>query len=213
MARPWVVVGCGGHGREVADVLKINGENILGFLDDNPDRIATTVGELPVLGDLNWLNQAPAPISIGLGIGGSRSRKQMVERICALPFDFDFDFPPIIHPSAILGSRVFIGEGTLIQAGCIMTCDIKVGRFVLLNIGVGLSHDVRIHDFASLAPKCQFTGATTSGALTEVGTGTLVIPQRVIGEGAITGAGAVIVRNIPDGVTAVGVPAIPRNQH
>lgn len=207
MTRPWVVVGCGGHGREVADVLRTCGAKVLGFLDDAPSRAATTVGDLPVLGNLSWLEQTGAPISVGLGIGSSSSRKAVMERIRQL--SCDVEFPKIIHPSAILGARVEVGEGTLIQAGCLLTCDITIGRFVVLNIGVGLSHDVQVADFATIGPRSHFTGATTCGACAEVGAGTLVIPGRTIGEAAITGAGAVVVRDIPPRAKAVGVPAIP----
>jgi len=207
MTRSWVVVGCGGHGREVADVLRTCGAKVLGFLDDAPARAATAVGDLPVLGNLSWLEQAGAPISVGLGIGSSSIRKAVVERIRQM--SCDVKFPTIIHPSAILGARVEIGEGTLIQAGCLLTCDITIGRFVVLNIGVGLSHDVQVADFATIGPRSHFTGATSCGASAEVGAGTLVIPGRSIGEAAITGAGAVVVRDILQRTKAVGVPAIP----
>lgn len=205
MTRPWLIIGCGGHGREVADVLKAKGEKLLGFLDDNPSLTGTHIGDLLVLGGLDWITGKNEQISIGLGIGDGKTRKKIVDKIKTL--NKNINFPPIIHPTAIIGSRVKIGEGTLIQAGCILTCDIKIGAFALLNTGVGISHDVKIDDFASLAPKCQFTGATTCGAFAEIGTGTLVIPRRNIGENATLGAGAVVIRDIPAGSTAVGVPA------
>lgn len=208
MTRPWLIVGCGGHGREVADVLKARGERLLGFLDDNSDLKGTYIGGHVVLGGLDWLISTNIHASIGLGIGNGKTRKQIVDKIKNLTNTVDF--PTIIHPNTSIGSRVEIGEGTLIQAGCTLTCDIKIGAFVLLNTGVGLSHDVKIGDFASIAPKCQFTGATTCGAYAEIGTGTLVIPKCNIGENATLGAGAVVIRDIPAGMTAVGVPAQPK---
>lgn len=208
MTRPWVVVGCGGHGREVADILQTCGNRPIGFLDDDPSWAGTIVGGLPVLGSLAWLQQAREPLSVALGIGSSLSRKSVLERIWQLTCTVDF--PPILHPSALIGSRVAIGEGTLIQAGCTLTCDITIGRFVVLNIGVGLSHDVIVHDFATIGPRSQFTGATSCGACAEVGAGTVVIPGCSIGDKAVTGAGAVVIRDVPQATTAVGVPALPR---
>lgn len=207
MTRPWVVVGCGGHGREVADVLRAWGRQVIGFLDDDPAREGARVGGLPVLGSLDWLLKAGEPLSVAVGIGSSLARRSVYERILLL--NPAIDFPPIIHPSALLGSRIAIGEGALVQAGCTLTCDISIGRFVVLNIGVGISHDVRVADFATIGPRSQFTGATACGVCAEVGAGTIVIPGRSIGDGATTGAGAVIIRDVQPSSTVVGVPARP----
>ena len=209
MSRHWVVVGCGGHGREVADILIFLGENILGFLDDDPTLIGSAVGGIPVLGGLEWLKHTQAPISIGLGIGAGLIRKQIVQHIKSL--DRDIDFPPIIHPRATLGSRINIGEGTLIQAGCILTCDITVGAFAVLNLSVTLSHDVMVGDYATIAPGTHLTGGVICGTETELGAGTLAIPRCSIGSGAITGAGAVVIHSITPGDKVVGVPASSLN--
>jgi len=207
MAKPWVVIGCGGHGREVVDVLAACGHQVVGFLDDNPSLAGTTVGALPILGGLEWLGNARESYSVALGIGSSQARKAVQARILGLRRSVDF--PPIVHPHAVIGSRVTIGEGTLVQAGCILTCDIHIGRFVVLNICVGLSHDVRIDDFATIGPKSQFTGASACGALAEVGASTVVIPRCSIGEKSVTGAGSVVIRHVAPGNTVAGVPAVP----
>lgn len=48
---------------------------------------------------------------------------------------------------------------------------------------------------------------TTIGAGAKIGSDTMLVAPVAIGAGAITGAGAVVTRDVPDGATAVGVPA------
>ncbi|MBL0210412.1 MAG: acetyltransferase [Holophagaceae bacterium] len=214
MARNWVVVGCGGHGREVADVLRQVLRNtdgrLLGFLDEDPKNTGTDLAGWPVLGDLSWLRHPPEPLSIALGIGSSRMRKDVVGRIKAM--GLAHDFPPIIHPDARIGARVSLGEGALVQAGCILTCDIQVGAFVILNIGASLSHDVTVGDFATLAPGSRMAGAVAVGELAEVGMNTSVIQNVRLGAACTTGAGTVVIRDVPQETTVVGVPARPVGQ-
>jgi serine acetyltransferase len=45
------------------------------------------------------------------------------------------------------------------------------------------------------------------GECTFIGTGASIINQITIGDNTVIGAGAVVIRDIPSDVTAVGVPA------
>ena len=50
MMRPVLIIGAGGHGKVVADVLQTMGRSIKGFLDDDPAKAGTSVLGIPVLG-------------------------------------------------------------------------------------------------------------------------------------------------------------------
>jgi sugar O-acyltransferase (sialic acid O-acetyltransferase NeuD family) len=215
MKADWVVIGCGGHGREVAALIQnfllTPGEQLLGFLDDNITLQGKTLAGLPVLGPVGWISQVGRPMKVAMGLGVSKARNSAVQRI--KNFGVDIQFPVLIHPTALIGPRVAIGDGVLIQAGCILTCDIEVGPFAVLNVGVSLSHDSKVGPFATLAPGSRLAGGATVGFCTEVGMGTHIIQNHHVGDRTQTGALAAVVRDLPDDITAVGVPARSLHKH
>jgi sugar O-acyltransferase (sialic acid O-acetyltransferase NeuD family) len=207
--RPLVIVGAGGLGREVLVLLRQLNEaganwDMRGFYDDQPPTEPTVAG-LPYLGTIEALNQVAEPLAVAVAVGSSASRATVVGRLTSA----QLSFPVLVHPGVRLAAyqRLALGAGCLIQQGCILTCDITLGRFVLLNLGCTVGHDAVLEDFCSLMPHVNIGGGAQLGAGTYLGTNATVIQAVRVGAGATVGAGAVVVRDLPAGVTAVGVPA------
>jgi sugar O-acyltransferase (sialic acid O-acetyltransferase NeuD family) len=207
--RPLVIFGAGGLGREVLVLLRQLNEaganwDVRGFYDDQPPA-APTVAGLPYLGSSTDLNATTEPLAVVVAVGGSRSRAAVVARLTS----GHLSFPALVHPAVALApyQRIGLGEGCLVQQGCILTCDITLGRFVLLNLGCTVGHDAVLEDFCSLMPHVNIGGGAHLGAGTYLGTNATVIHAVRVGAGATIGAGAVVVRELAAGVTAVGVPA------
>jgi sugar O-acyltransferase (sialic acid O-acetyltransferase NeuD family) len=207
--RPLIIVGAGGLGREVLVLLRQLNEaganwDMRGFYDDQPPTEPTVAG-LPYLGTIEALNQVAEPLAVAVAVGSSASRATVVGRLTSA----QLSFPVLVHPGVRLAAyqRLALGAGCLIQQGCILTCDITLGRFVLLNLGCTVGHDAVLEDFCSLMPHVNIGGGAQLGAGTYLGTNATVIQAVRVGAGATVGAGAVVVRDLPAGVTAVGVPA------
>ena len=207
--RPLVIFGAGGLGREVLVLLRQLNEasanwDVRGFYDDQPPA-APVIAGLPYLGSSADLNAVSEPLAVAVAVGSSRSRAAVVARLTS----GQLSFPALVHPGAALAAyqRISLGEGCIIQQGCILTCDIVLGRFVLLNLGCTLGHDAVLEDFCSLMPHVNIGGGAHLSAGTYLGTNATVIHTVRVGAGATIGAGAVVVRDLPAGVTAVGVPA------
>ncbi|MBP2017892.1 sugar O-acyltransferase (sialic acid O-acetyltransferase NeuD family) [Symbiobacterium terraclitae] len=203
-----VIFGAGGHARElhqlVEDVNRCEPTwNFLGFLDGNPALHGTHVHGFPVLGDLGWLQGRPE-VALVIGVGNPGARKRIAEEASAMGHR---DFATLIHPSAQVGTRVSVGAGTVICAGVVVTTDVQIGRFVILNVGSTVSHDSVLEDYATLAPGTHIPGSVRVCEGADLGTAMTVLPGRTIGPWAVVGAGAVVTEDVPAAVTVAGVPA------
>ncbi len=201
------IVGAGGLGKETAVLIdQINAHtktwNIVGFFDDGIEK-GSNVLSIPVLGGILELNQFSKPLNIIIAIGNPVVKAQLAERI----INSFLIFPILIHPTALIGRQVTIGEGTIITAGCVLTVDIQVGKHVLLNLNTTVGHDVILDDYTSVMPGAHLSGSVKVGKAVFIGTGVSVLQHIQLGDKAIIGAGAVVTKSIPQAQTVVGVPA------
>ena len=207
--RPLVIVGAGGLGREVLMLVRqINDVelrwNVLGFYDDQRPA-AERVHELPWLGTIADLNAQSESVYAAVAIGNSHQRAEVVERLSSP----HVHFATLVHPSVVVRpyQNVQFGPGCIICQACIFTCDIRLGRHVLLNLGCTVGHDAVLEDFCSLMPHANVGGEAHLETAVYLGTNASVINRVRVGARTIVGAGAVAVRDLPAACTAVGVPA------
>ncbi len=179
--------------------------SIQGFYDDVRPPAGTALHSLPYLGTAADLNAATTPLHVAVAVGSSRGRGAVVARLTS-PL---LSFPTLIHPNVACApyQQLRIGAGCIISQGCILTCDITLGRHVLLNLGCTVGHDAVLDDFCSLMPHANVGGAAHLAAGVYLGTNATVLNQIRVGAGTTVGAGAVAVRDLPANCTAVGVPA------
>lgn len=203
-----VIYGAGGFGREVAQLLTDLNEreptwSVLGYISDDATIHGSTIGDLPVLGGSDWVRARTQPLSIAFGVGSPALKRRLVERV-RTPH---LSFPTLLHPTVTMGKRVSLGEGTIVCAGSVITVDIQLGAFSTVNLCCTIGHDAVLGEYTTMAPSVNVSGNVTVGDGTDLGTGSKVIQGVAIGEWSIVGAGAVVSRDLPANVTAVGVPA------
>ncbi len=206
-----VIVGAGGLGREVSEWVEDQNEvkptfRLLGFLDDDASRHGERCHDVTILGGVDWVRDQPRTLGVVVAIGSPAAKRRVVERLRTVGVT---QFPPILHPRAIIGRFVEIGEGTIVCPGAILTTDIRIGRFVALNFDLTVGHDARIDDYALLAPGVHISGRVHVGEGCDLGAGATVVPSAEIGAWSIVGAGATVTGSLPANCTAVGTPARP----
>lgn len=198
-----VIIGAGGHAKEVVWLARVCGWNIIGVLDDSAGQDA--VAGVRVLGEVSLCTEYDECF-FTIAVGDPRSRSQVANKLeVCLP---QVRYATLIHPSVVLSESVSIGEGSVIAAGSVVSADVKIGKQCILNINSSLSHEVVIADYCTIAPNAALAGNVTVEGLVEIGLGASVRQGLNLGAGSLLGMGAVLVRNLPSGVVYVGNPAI-----
>lgn len=203
------IFGVGGFGREVLTLIQdINKAvltyRIVGFFDDGHQK-GEVINGYPVLGKSEDLNNWSTPICVAVSIGLPKIKKIVLDKI----HNKNVSFPTLIHPSVIIGDPKYveIGKGCIICAGVIITTNITIKDFVILNLQCTVGHDVVVANYSAFMPACNISGEVSIDEGVYCGTGVKIINQTSIGEYSIIGAGAVVTKPIPGHCTAVGVPA------
>lgn len=201
------IYGAGGLGREVycwlRDVQKNDSYiHFAGFLDDGCD-----LSDYPLVRDYyvgkgeDWM---PGPDDYAVvAVGLIDLKLRIIERIRKKGGRF-FN---LIHPSAILGMDVLMGDGNIICPHCVLTSNIRIGNFNLFNVGSTIGHDVNIGSYNTLSPHNDITGFVTLGDKNFLGSKVSVIPGKKIGDRNKISAGSVIFRNVKDDRMVMGNPA------
>jgi sugar O-acyltransferase (sialic acid O-acetyltransferase NeuD family) len=207
--QPLVIVGAGGFGREVTALVEAINDNhpaweLLGFVDDHPDLRGSTVLDWPVLGSVDWLCRQ-ARLHYVLALGTSRIRYRLGERLA----EAALQPATLLHPEARYHRSCHIGPGAVLCQGVTLTVGVTLGRHVILNLHATAGHEAVLGDYTTAHPGVHISGAAVTGVGVELGTGCVLLPGVQVGRQAIVGAGAVVHRDLPEGCTAVGVPARP----
>jgi sugar O-acyltransferase (sialic acid O-acetyltransferase NeuD family) len=202
-----LVIGAGGHGQVVADVLMAAFRNgsadyPFGYADHDETLWGHMLLNVPVMGSIDdcasFLHDA-----IIVGVGDNRTRRRLFEAFSRS----QERFVTACHPSAVVSANAVIRHGTVVCAGAIVNAGTCVGSNVILNTACSVDHHNVIGDHAHIAPGVRLGGNVTIGQGALIGIGAIVLPGRRVGAWTTVGAGAVVTQDLPDGVMAVGSPA------
>lgn len=208
------IIGAGGFGREVfcwreQDLLSRRPsfvrKGLLMMADDTPTKFShapyrMAYSNYPKVVSLTSLNEED---HCYLCVGDPKTKKAMMERELLK----GLRFPMLRLPRAMLSGRAEVGDGSILCPFSLVGPEVRLGRFVALNIHASIGHDARLGDYCVLSSHVDISG----GAILEdgvfVGSGASVLPGVRVGSWATVGAGACVTKDVEPGATVVGVPA------
>ena len=204
-----LILGAGGHAKVVAETAMACGvASSIAFLDDccaSPDTCPSVLG-WPVIGPLALAQQAHIRSQFDaavVAIGHAVTRLFWIEKLQLARYSL----PVLIHPTAWVSSSAQIGPASVVFALAAVQAQASIGKGAILNTCSSVDHDAQLSDAVHICPGSRLAGEVKVGARTWIGIGASVIHQVRIGSDVTVGAGAAVVCDLPDGVTAVGVPA------
>lgn len=198
-----IIIGASGHGKVVADIVIENGDEVLGFLDDNPNLPKKFVG-FPILGVINEYKKYSDAKFI-VAIGNAAIREKIANKLENVAWYM------AIHPTAVISKLdTVIGEGTVVMANAVVNPGARIGRHCIINTGAIVEHDNRLEDYVHVSVGAKLAGTVSVGKSTWIGIGASVRNNLEICANCMIGAGAIVVKDIKEAGTYVGVPARKR---
>lgn len=202
-----VIIGSGGLAKEVCWLINRNNKikkewNLIGFI--SKEKIGTKIHNYPVLGDDSWFIDNACKISVVCAIGDGNIRRRIIEQYSVYE---NLEFPNIVANDVVLDESVTIGKGCIILPNTLLTVDIALSDFVIVNYGCTIGHDVKIDSYSTINPGVHISGNVLINQNVMVGVGANILQGLEIGEKTIIGGGATVIGNIPANSVAVGVPA------
>ena len=201
------IVGAGGFSREIYDYLsatkfEYEGYQLAGFLDDDTTQLDNFDVLHSIVGPLEDVN-IPKGSKLIMGLASPFLK----ERLFKFYLELEISYVTYIHPSAVVGKYIQLGEGCVICPNVTITTNVKIGLCSTINAHSSIGHDVIIGDFCTLSGHCDITGQVCIGNRVMLGSHALIIPRKIVESDSIVGAGSVVIKKVRSGTTVFGNPA------
>ena len=201
MKNKLIIIGASGHGKVVADIaIKMNKWQSIAFLDDD-ESIKASMG-LEVIGKTIDAFTYKDEADFFVAIGSNATREKIQEKL----IEEGLNIVSLIHPSVVIGTDVEIGIGSVVMAGVVINSSTRIGKGCIINTSSSLDHDNMIEDYVHISPGVNMAGTVKVGNGSWIGIGSVISNNVNICSGCKVGAGAVVVKDITEPGTYVGVP-------
>lgn len=201
MNKKIVIIGASGHGKVVADIVKLNGYEEILFIDDDVNKIEC--GQYKVIGTSKRIDSLIKDnYEFAVAVGDNKIRERIYEELV----DKEAKLPVLIHPTAVIDETVKIGNGTVVMANAVINASSVIGEACIVNTASSIDHDCIIKEYVHISPGVNIAGTVTVGFKTWIGVGSTVINNLNIGKECIIGAGCVVIKEVKDRMKIVGNP-------
>lgn len=202
-----LIIGAGTYGKVYLAYLQEAGIDVAGFIDDNKNLHGKTIEGVPVIGGtelLAILKQTHNIEAIYCPLGNNKLRVELLEKSRLL----GYNTPNYIHPSVILSPHVSIGQGVYIFLGTHIMPHTVISDYVMISMGVNIAHHSLLDRGCFLSTGVNFGASIHAKEYSYIGiSSTIMTGVKELGTDCLIGAGAVVIKNVPDKAVMAGVPA------
>ncbi len=205
-----IIIGAGGLAREIRWLIEeINEVNhqfeFIGCIVSDLNSLRETDSKELVLGDFSWFDNLEEEIDVCIGIGNPKNRLEVVEILLK---NKNLSFPNLFHPSVRFQvNTCSFGKGIIICANTVLTSNIHIDDFVLINLSCVVGHESKIGKGSVINSVAKISGGVKLGLGVLVGTGATILQYRNVGDYSTVGAGSCVTKSVPNNVVAFGLPA------
>ena len=202
-----VIIGAGTYGEVYLSYLQQAGVDVVGFLDDDPKLVGVKVHDIPILGPISMLSTLKSEYDVEgvyCPLGNNKLRVEFLKRAKEL----GYETPNYIHPSVVISPHVTIGNGVYILLGTTIMPYAVINDYVMISMGVHLAHHSLLEEGVFLSTGCNFGASIHAKRYAYCGiSSTIMTGIKSLGEDCLIGAGAVVIKDVPDNAVMAGVPA------
>lgn len=196
-----IIIGASGHGKVVADIaIQMDKWQDIYFLDDN-ENVKECV-DLEVIGNITEAARYKEAADFFVAIGNNKTREKIQDELIYK----GLSVAKLIHPSSVIGRDVEIGIGTVVMAGVVINSSSRIGKGCIINTSSSIDHDNVIGDYSHISPGVNLAGTVAVGKRSWLGIGSTVSNNVNICNDCKVGAGGVVIRDINEPGTYVGLP-------
>jgi sugar O-acyltransferase (sialic acid O-acetyltransferase NeuD family) len=199
-----ILIGYSGHAFVAYGILQAAGIKITGYCDIAENEYNPF--NLPYFGTENSETGLHAIKANGyfIAVGDNLLRKKIYEGLQL----HNLPSANVIHPAAVIDASVNLtNQGIMIAANVTINPLASIATGTICNTGCIIEHECVVGAFAHIGPGAVLCGNVKIGEGSFVGANAVIKQGITIGQNATIGAGAVVVKDVPDNVTVVGVPA------
>jgi sugar O-acyltransferase (sialic acid O-acetyltransferase NeuD family) len=207
--RKVVIIGAGDHGRGVLEILREASRTgprveVVGFVDDAPNKHGASISGVPVLGGIDWIRSSrETDMHYVIAVADTRIKAQIARRLDQQPLAFE----TAIHPSVILAGGVRVEPGSILNAGVVVAYDTLICAHSTVNLNATVGHDCILGRFSTVAPGANIAGHVRVGEGGDVGMNATVAAGVTIGEWSSVALGSVVMKDVAAGQRVFGNPA------
>ena len=203
-----IVYGAGEFGSLIANVISYHDDlEIAAYGDDNPQQTTDHFDGVPVFGQKDLLNFAKQN-NVKLAITAIGNNTVRAEKFNLLK-NTGFQMISIVHPQALIDTKVSYGDNVIIEMGTAIHTHSKIGNNVFLGGDALIGHHNVIGDHVLVGGNVSFGGSVVVEDYVSLGVGASIKPGIRLGKGSVIGVGAAVIKDVEPGTTVVGVPAKP----